>query len=114
MDESIPYKGDKPELLFQLFNHFLVFVVTDGPLYNAILSGFGTDDNISCDLILLPTYTTLLTAGGTLIAKTKIGTEDKLVKHMKLCGFLNVAISESVPGVVVGNMPTYKVNTQLK
>lgn len=101
-------------MLFQLFIHLLVFVVTDGPLYNAILSGFGTDDNVSCDLILLPTYTTLLTAGGTLIAKTEIGTEDKLVKYMKLCGFLNVSMSESVPGVVVGNMPTYKVNTRLE
>ena len=89
----------------------LVFVATNGPLYSAILSGFGADDNVSCDLILLPTYTKLLTAGGTLIAKTEVGTEDALVKRMKLCGFLNVAKSESVPGVVVGNMPTYKVDT---
>jgi len=65
-------------------------------------------------VILLTTYTTLLAAGGTLVVKTEVGTEDTLVKRLKMCGFLNVAKSESVPGVVVGNMPTYKVNTCLK
>lgn len=97
-------------MLVQLFIQLLVFVATDCPLYNAILSGFGEDDKVLCDLILLPTYIKLLTAGGTLIAKTVVGTEDMLVKHMKLCGFLNVTISESIPGVVIGNMPTYKVD----
>ncbi|CAI6369489.1 unnamed protein product [Macrosiphum euphorbiae] len=89
-------------------------LATDGPLYSAILSGFGSDDIVSCDFILLPTYTKLLTAGGTLIAKTELGTEDALMKRMKLCGFLNVVKSESVPGVVVGNMPTYKVGSSDK
>jgi len=90
----------------------LVFVATELPLYNAILSGFGVDDNVTCDLILLPTYTALLAAGGSLIAKTVVGTEDMLVKHMKLCGFLNVAFNKSIPGVVIGNMPTYKVDSK--
>lgn len=113
MVEGITDKGEKLTLLFQLsvFNRLLVFVATDGPLYSAILSGFGSDDIVSCDFILLPTYTKLLAAGGTLIAKTELGTEDALMKRMKLCGFLNVVKSESVPGVVVGNMPTYKVDT---
>lgn len=87
---------------------------TDVPLYNAILSGFGANDNMSCDVILLTTYTTLLAAGGTLVVKTEVGTEDTLVKRLKMCGFLNVAKSESVPGVVVGNMPTYKVGSSDK
>lgn len=89
-------------------------LATDGPLYNIILSGFGADDNVSCDLDLLSTYTTLLTSGGTLIAKTEIGTEDALVKRMKLCGFLNVTSNKSVSGVVVGNLPTYKVGSSDK
>lgn len=99
-------------MLVQLFIQFLVFVATEWPLYNAILSGFGVDDQVSCDLLLLPTYIALLAAGGTLIAKTVVGTEDMLLKYMKLYGFLNVAISKSIPGVVIGNMPTYKVDSK--
>ncbi|XP_015369635.1 PREDICTED: anamorsin homolog [Diuraphis noxia] len=89
-------------------------LATELPLYNAILSGFGVDDKVSCDLVLLPTYIALLAAGGALIAKTEEGTEDMLVKHMKLYGFLNVTIDKSIPGVVIGNMPMYKVGSSDK
>ncbi|XP_060837668.1 anamorsin homolog isoform X2 [Rhopalosiphum padi] len=89
-------------------------LVSEGSLYNAIVSGFGVDDNIPSDLSLIPTYTSLLVAGGTLMAKTTVGTEETLVKHMKLCGFLNIFVSKSIPGMVIGNMPTYKVGTSDK
>jgi len=82
-------------------------------MYNAVLSGFGENDKVLCDLILLQTYTALLTVGGTLIVKTVVGTGNMVVKYMKMCGLLNVAMSESVSGVVIGNMPTYKVDTWL-
>ncbi|XP_026809509.1 anamorsin homolog isoform X2 [Rhopalosiphum maidis] len=88
--------------------------VSKGSLYNAILSSFDVDDNISSNLSLISTYTSLLVAGGTLMAKTTVGTEETLVKHMKLCGFLNVTVSKSIPGMVIGNMPTYKVGTSDK
>ncbi|KAL5234378.1 hypothetical protein ACI65C_001788 [Semiaphis heraclei] len=89
-------------------------LATERSLYNAILSGFGIDDQVSCNLLLLSTYMSLLAAGGTLIAKTVVGTEEMLLKNMKLYGFLNVAISKSSPGVVIGNMPTYKVGASDK
>ncbi|CAH1716993.1 anamorsin homolog isoform X1 [Aphis gossypii] len=92
----------------------LSLVASKGSLFNAILLGFGEDDNSSSDLSLIPTYTSLLIGGGMLIAKTIVGIEDMLVKRMKLCGFLNVAMSKSIPGIVTGNMPTYKVGTSDK
>lgn len=84
------------------------------PLYDAILSGFGVDGHVLCDLNILSTYVGLLTAGATLMVKTVVGAEDTLVKRMKLCGLLNVAMSESVPGIIVGIMPTYKVGSSDK
>jgi len=93
-----------------LFMYLFILVASKGSLFNAILLGFGKDDNSSSDLSLIPTYTSLLIGGGMLIAKTIVGIEDMLVKRMKLCGFLNVTMSKSIPGIVTGNMPTYKVD----
>jgi len=97
----------------KIVEHSNLALVT-GSLYNAILSGFGVDDNIPADLSVIPIYTSLLVAGGTLIEKTVIGTEEQLMKRMKLCGFLNVAVYKSIPGMVIGNMPAYKVGTSDK
>lgn len=88
--------------------------MTRDTLNDAILSGFVGNGGMPNYTNLLPTYAALLAAGGTLIAKTEVGTEDKLLKHMKLCGFLNIVVSETIPGVVVGNMPTYKVDSRLE
>ncbi|XP_022163922.1 anamorsin homolog [Myzus persicae] len=111
LEEFISSNAEKANMKIGIIENGLA---TEEPFYNAIISGFGENDNVSCDLMLLQTYTALLTAGGTLIAKTVVGTGNTLVKHMKLCGFLNVAMSESVSGVVIGNMPTYKVGSSDK
>lgn len=67
-------------------------------------------NSVPYDLDLFSTYTKLLTAGGLLIVQTEPGTEDKLVKQLKLCGFLNVIASSATPGIVVGCTALYKVN----
>lgn len=79
-------------------------------MYDAILSGvIGPVINVQSDLNLLSYYMKLLNSGGQLLVKTEIGTEEKLTKHLKICGFLNASTNDT-PGIVVGNKPTYNVN----
>ncbi|XP_025197772.1 anamorsin homolog isoform X2 [Melanaphis sacchari] len=112
LEELTSCYADRVNVKFALVDN--LNLASEGSLYNAILLGFGVDDNSLSDLSLIPKYTSLLVAGGILMAKTIIGTEDTLVKRMKLCGFLNVAVNKSIPGMVIGNMPTYKVGTSDK
>ncbi|XP_025414781.1 anamorsin homolog [Sipha flava] len=86
---------------------------TETSFYGAILSGV-IGNSVPCDLDLFSTYTKLLTAGGLLIVQTEPGTEDKLVKQLKLCGFLNVIASTATPGIVVGCTALYEVGTSDK
>lgn len=80
--------------------------MTKTSLYDAILSGV-IGNSVPCDLDIFSTYTQLLTSGGRLIVKTESGSEEKLEKQLKICGFLNV-ISKT-PGIVIGNKHSYIV-----
>lgn len=69
----------------------------------------GSIVNVQNNFDLLATYSKLLNSGSQLIVKTEVGEEEKLIKCLKMCGFISVTKNNS-PGIVVGNKPAYNVN----